>query len=76
MIHALLEASRGRGEVCLGCMCAVGVAVGVCTHTPLRWPWNGGGVRECCLKEVMLVLRQAMISERTFQAGKELRSFP
>ena len=36
--------------MCLGCMCAVGVAVGVCTHTPLRWPWNGGGVRECCLQ--------------------------
>ena len=24
--------------------------MGVCTHTPLRWPWNGGGVRECCLQ--------------------------
>ena len=31
-------------------VCVGGVAVGVCTHTPLRSPWHGGGVRECCLQ--------------------------
>lgn len=35
-----------------------------------------GRVRECCLEEVMLVLRQAVISGRKFQAGKQLRSSP